>query len=100
MSSPFFPKQEEAHACCLRWWNKQIFLLFSSVYLFMLLFLQQAPKSPACLLGPISGGLGGIHVYQNQTPRKKRVVILDHIMHLFIVSHLFVFVFVLEKVLG
>lgn len=22
-------------ACCLQWWNKQIFLLFSSVYLFI-----------------------------------------------------------------
>lgn len=51
------------------------------------------PKLIKDLMAKVFIGAGGIHVYQNQTFRKKRVVILDHIMHLCIVSHLFVFVF-------
>ena len=56
------------------------------------------PKLIKDLTVKVFTAAGGIHVYQNQTARKKRAVILDHIIHLCIVSHLFVFV--LEKVLG
>lgn len=33
------------------------------------------------LMIKVSTGAGGIHVYRNQTPREKRIIFLDHIVH-------------------